>query len=153
MLQEFGRASLTIPNAVDCDRFFPGLPTLLQPTTVLTTLKGQVRSCLARPAVIQILYVVSAATTVQQPVDCDRFFSGLPTLLQPTTVLTILKGQVHHCLTQQARSPGDGLQQRAHTAYPDAGSACRCSEQGSAACCLWGNPALLCWLLRKSPGV
>lgn len=42
--RQFGRASLLIPNGVDCDRFFPGAPANAAPSAVLSSpSKGQVR--------------------------------------------------------------------------------------------------------------
>ena len=42
LAQEFGRTSICVPNAVDCQRFFPGPPHDLLPSFILTTVKGQV---------------------------------------------------------------------------------------------------------------
>lgn len=48
LAQEFGRVSICIPNAVDCQRFFPGPPADIAPSFILTTVKGQVQ--LPRPS-------------------------------------------------------------------------------------------------------
>ena len=37
LAQQFGRSSLLIPNGVDCDRFFPGPPTDVAPTAILSS--------------------------------------------------------------------------------------------------------------------
>lgn len=42
--QEFGRKALVIPNSVDCQRFFPGPRTFLQPTKVVGLTGTQVIS-------------------------------------------------------------------------------------------------------------
>ena len=48
LAQQFGRSSLLIPNGVDCDRFFPGPPTDVAPTAILSSpTKAQVINLLA----------------------------------------------------------------------------------------------------------
>ncbi|KAK9815193.1 hypothetical protein WJX73_010532 [Symbiochloris irregularis] len=41
LAQEFGRAAICVPNAVDCQRFCPGPPADIPPSYILTTVKGQ----------------------------------------------------------------------------------------------------------------
>lgn len=44
LTQQFGRSSLLIPNGVDCDRFFPGHPTDVLPSAILSSpTKAQVK--------------------------------------------------------------------------------------------------------------
>ncbi len=44
LAQQFGRSSLLIPNGVDCDRFFPGPPSDVLPSAILSSpTKTQVR--------------------------------------------------------------------------------------------------------------
>lgn len=44
LAQEFGRSSICVPNAVDCQRFCPGPMAEIPPSFILTTIKGQVCS-------------------------------------------------------------------------------------------------------------
>ena len=47
LAQQFGRSSLLIPNGVDCDRFFPGPPSDVLPSAILSSpTKTQVRHLL-----------------------------------------------------------------------------------------------------------
>ena len=40
LAQQFGRATLLVPNGVDCDRFFPGPPAAVRPTALLAPSGG-----------------------------------------------------------------------------------------------------------------